>query len=403
MNMSTLQAAKIKLHTMQDAPLPMDALAECLKPFGESRMLPRAAYVDDAMLDWERKHMFEAGWVCAGRASMLNMQESQAAIKVGNRAVLLVRDDKNQLRAFENICRHRGHELLACGEKLDHQKIVCPYHAWSYELDGSFCHGRDLDEIKNAVPSELGLLPIRSAEWGGWLFLNFSGDSMPFNEYIGSLDSFIKNWDCERLVVGSSHDYELQANWKVAIENYHECYHCGMIHPALCKVSSPESGGLYTGQNGLFTGGWMILEDHAETMSFDGKSKVEPFPKLDDAQLREIHYITLFPNFLISLHPDFIMTHRLEPIAPGKTYVECQWLFAPEAAAKADFDPSFAVDFWDTTNKEDWGAVESVQRSMASEKFIPGILSADEESVYQFVHLVASAYMQKPIIKTHRF
>ena len=134
-----------------------------------------------------------------------------------------------------------------------------------------------------------------------------------------------------------------------------------------------------------------------------GNQKLILSPKLSESQRREVHYITLFPNFLISLHPDFVMTHRLEPIAPGKTYVECQWLFAPEATAKADFDPSFAVDFWDTTNKEDWGAVESVQRSMASEKFIPGILSTDEESVYQFVHLVASAYMQKPIIKTHRF
>jgi Rieske 2Fe-2S family protein len=138
-------------------------------------------------------------------------------------------------------------------------------------------------------------------------------------------------------------------------------------------------------------------------MSFDGKSKVEPFIKLTKAQRREIHYITLFPNFLISLHPDFVMTHRLEPIAPGKTHVECQWLFAPEAVAKSDFDPSFAVNFWDTTNKEDWGAVESVQRGLASERFVPGILSPDEESVYQFVHLVASAYIQKPIIKTHRF
>ena len=401
--MSAEQLANIEIHKTEAVPLSMEALAECIKPFGESRMLPRAAYMDDEVLKWERKYLFEAGWVCAGRSSILNTPESQAAIEVGKRAVLLVRDENSVLRAFENICRHRGHELLACGKKLDNQKIVCPYHAWSYEFDGSFCHGRDLDDIKNAVPSELGLVPIRSAEWGGWLFLNFSGNAAPFSEYIGSLDAFIQNWQCDRLVVGSSHDYELQANWKIAIENYHECYHCGMIHPALCAVSDPDSGGIYTGEHGLFTGGWMTLEPHAETMSFDGKSKVDSFPKLTSAQLREIHYITLFPNFLISLHPDFVMTHRLEPTTPGKTFVECQWLFAPEAADKPDFDPSFAVNFWDKTNKEDWGAVESVQRAMASDKFIPGILSTQEESVYQFIHLVTSAYLQKPIIKTHRF
>ncbi|MFM9913913.1 MAG: aromatic ring-hydroxylating oxygenase subunit alpha [Methylophilaceae bacterium] len=401
--MSTLQTATIQLHSNPMAPLPMDALSECLKPFGESRMLPRAAYVDNAVLNWERKHLFEAGWVCAGRTSIVSEPNSQAAIQVGDRGVLVTRDDKNQLHAFENICRHRGHELLACGKKTNQEKIVCPYHAWCYDSDGSFFNAREMDDIKNAIPSELGLIPIRSAEWGGWLFLNYSGGAAPFSEYIGSLDAMIKDWDCERLVVGASHDYELQANWKVAIENYHECYHCGMIHPALCEVSPPDTGGLYSGENGLFTGGWMILADHAETMSFDGKSTVSPFPKLTETQRREVHYITLFPNFLISLHPDFVMTHRLEPVAPGKTKVECQWLFAPEAAERADFDPSFAVNFWDTTNKEDWGAVESVQRGLASEKFIPGILSAEEESVYQFVHLVASAYMQKPIIKSHRF
>lgn len=401
--MSTAQASRINIQKAEDVPLSVDALAECLKPFGESRMLPRAAYVDDAVLDWERKYLFEAGWTCAGRASIVNTPNSQAAIQVGRRGVLLTRDDKKQLHAFENICRHRGHELLACGTQKHQEKIVCPYHAWCYDLDGSFFHAREMEGIKNAIPSELGLLPIRSAEWGGWLFLNFSGNAVPFSEYIGSLNALIKNWHCERLVVGASHDYELQANWKVAIENYHECYHCSMIHAALCQVSPPESGGIYSGENGLFTGGWQTLADHADTMSFDGKSTVEAFSTLTEVQRREIHYITLFPNFLISLHPDFVMTHRLEPISAGKTYVECQWLFAPEAAEKADFDSSFAVDFWDTTNKEDWGAVESVQRGLASDRFVPGILSMEEESVYQFVHLVASAYLQKPIIKTHRF
>jgi glycine betaine catabolism A len=393
----------IAIHSVEPVPLAAKALAECLKPFGESRMLPRGAYVDDAVLTWERKHLFDAGWVCAGRASVVGEPDAQAAVKVGSRGVLLTRDSNNQLHAFENICRHRGHELLACGETRHQQKIMCPYHAWSYELDGDFCHGRDIEHTKNAVASELGLVSIRSAEWAGWVFLNFSGTAVPFSAYIGSLDARVKNWECDRLLVGASHDYELKANWKIAIENYNECYHCSMIHPALCEVSPPDTGATYTGEHGLFVGGWQGLANHANTMSFDGKSQVDYFIKLDQDQRRQIHYITLFPNFLIALHPDYVMTHRLEPIAPGKAYVECQWLFAPEAVARPDFDPSFAVNFWDTTNKEDWGAVESVQRGLASESFIPGILSAEEESVHQFVHLVASAYMQKPIIKTHRF
>ena len=401
--MNTPLTHTIPIHANQAVPLLVEQLEQCLKPFGESRMLPRAAYVDNAVLDWERKHLFGAGWICAGRVAAVAKPETQIAIKVGNRGILLVRDEAGDLRAFENICRHRGHELLACGSHADNAKIVCPYHAWTYDLNGCLFHARDTDDIKNAVYDELGLIPIRSVEWGGWVFVNFSGDAPAFSDYIGSLDALMKNWDCTQLVVGDSHEYELQANWKVAIENYHECYHCSMIHPALCEVSPPDTGGLYAGEHGLFTGGWMTLVDYADTMSFDGKSKVKALAKLTKEQLREVHYITLFPNFLISLHPDFVMTHRLEPLTATKTYVECQWLFAADAVAKPGFDASYAVNFWDTTNKEDWGAVESVQRGLASEQFIPGILSSDEESVYQFVHLMASAYLQKPLLETHQF
>lgn len=382
--------------TVEIAPLPPAEVRECLKPFGHSRMLPRAAYVSQDVLAWERKHLFEGGWVCAGRSDLVGASGAQTAVRIGERGVLLTRDAEGQVHAFENICRHRGHELLACGESVTRDRVLCPYHAWSYGLDGGLRHARAITEIANACREELSLIPVRSTEWGGWIFINVSGNAVPFVDYIGELHSMFADWECDRLVVGAKHDYELKANWKVAIENYHECYHCPTIHPALCKVSPADSGGLYGSNQGLFTGGWMTLADHAETMSFDGRSKALPFRGLNDTQRREVHYVTLFPGLLISLHPDFVMTHRLVPTSPSTTQVECQWLFTPEAVAQPGFDPSFAVDFWDQTNREDWGAVESVQRGLASERFVPGILSSDEESVYDFVRVVASAYLGEP-------
>jgi Rieske 2Fe-2S family protein len=375
------------------APLPAASLQECLRPFGESRMLPRDAYVDDKVLAWERRELFDGGWRCIGRCDAVKTPGSQMAVKVGQSGVLLARDLEGQLRAFENICRHRGHELLACGTSTQRNNVMCPYHAWTYGLDGGLRNARGITEIRNAKKEELSLIPISLTEWGGWVFVNLSGQAQPFADYLGDLDQRTAAWEFERLVVGASHDYELQANWKVAIENYHECYHCRMIHPALCVASPAESGSDFENRTGAYTGGWMELAENFQTMSFDGHSKGLPFRRLDAEQRRQVHYITLFPGLLISLHPDYVMTHRLDPVAPDLTRVECQWLFSPEAVARKDFSPDYAVDFWDKTNREDWAAVESVQRGLESERFVPGILSEDESSVYDFVNLVAKAYL----------
>lgn len=375
------------------APLDPSALQECLRPFGESRMPPRAAYVDPAVLAWERRELFEGGWTCVGRAEAVREPGTQMAVKVGDSGVLLTRDTDGRLHAFDNICRHRGHELLACGQTSRRPNVMCPYHAWTYGLDGELRAARGIREIRNAEPATLGLTRIAAAEWGGFVFLNMRGAAQPFERYLGDLPGLTANWALDRLVVAASHEYELQANWKVAIENYHECYHCRMIHPALCSASPPDSGENYRHATGAYTGGWMALADGGETMSFDGRSQGVVIPTLNAEQRRQVHYITLFPGLLISLHPDYVMTHRLDPVSPGLTRVECQWLFPAEALAQPGFSPAYAVDFWDKTNREDWHAVESVQRGLESERFVPGILTEDEDSVHAFVSLLAEVYL----------
>lgn len=379
------------------APFSSRELEQSLAPFGRSRMLPRAAYVDAAVCEWELAHFFRNGWICAGRLSeLLPSGSAQAAASILGRGVLLTRDSGGTLRAFENVCRHRGHELLACGAKSPKSLVVCPYHAWSYGMDGSLRGARGIEAQGSSCKGDLGLLPVGAAEWGGWIFLNLPGSRIDCKDVVGDLAGYAANWECERLVVGATHSYEIKANWKVVIENYLECYHCPVIHPALCRVSDARSGGGVRPKRGLYVGGWMELEDHAETMSFDGKSKGLMLPKLNGEQRRQVHYIALFPGMLISLHPDYVMTHRLLPVSAGVTEIECQWLFAPEALERPEFDPSYAVEFWDRTNREDWRAVESVQRGLASERFVPGVLAAEEYTVYDFVHLVASGYLGRP-------
>ncbi|MEP7025699.1 MAG: RHO alpha subunit C-terminal catalytic domain-containing protein, partial [Actinomycetota bacterium] len=187
------------------------------------------------------------------------------------------------------------------------------------------------------------------------------------------------------------HDYDSTANWKILAENYHECYHCPIIHPELCAVSPPKSGENYE-SDGSWIGGWMELREGMTTMSLDGVSHGVPLRGLDAQGLRSVIYISVFPNVLISLHPDYVMTHRMIPVEVGRTKIECTWAFAPEALERPGFDPGYAVEFWDLTNRQDWGACESVQRGLSSPHARPGPLSPEEDAVYQFVTLVARGY-----------
>jgi Rieske 2Fe-2S family protein len=381
------------------APIAVDEVEASLRPFGRSRMLPRAAYVDGEVLAWERLSFFDAGWVCIGRVDVVAEPRAQAAVSAGTTSVLVSRGEDGELHTFANICRHRGHELLACGATAVRGVIQCPYHAWSYELDGSLRLAPRFGDVPNFDPATMGLVPVAHATWGGWLFVNLTGHAEPFADYLGDFAELAANWECGRLVVGATHEYELQANWKVVIENYHECYHCALIHPELCRVSPNESGENYVEGDGAWVGGYMELVEEAETMSLDGRSGGVFLRNLTDHQRREVVYVNVFPNLLISLHPDYVMTHRIEPLTPRASRIECQWLFAPEALAKPDFDPGYAVDFWDLTNRQDWAAVESVQRGLESPLFVPGLLSASEDAVYQFVTMVASGYLGRELVR----
>jgi glycine betaine catabolism A len=240
----------------------------------------------------------------------------------------------------------------------------------------------------------------RVVEWQGWLFANASGDAPPFEEHAGNLEDLIRNYGCEELVVAARHDYQIAANWKILAENYHECYHCSSIHPELCEVSPPTSGGDNLEPEGAWIGGPMDLYEGVETMSLDGKSHAPNLPRLTEGQDRTIYYFQLFPNLLISLHPDYVMTHRLRPLAPDRTAVECEWLFTWEAVELEGFDPSYASDFWDITNIQDWHACEAVQRGVSSRGYRRGPLSPREDAVYQLITMVANGYLEGGVARS---
>ena len=149
----------------------------------------------------------------------------------------------------------------------------------------------------------------------------------PFERYVGELARLLAPYDIGSLVVADRHTYEVAANWKVIAENYHECYHCPLIHPELCQVTPPDSGDNYD-LPGAWIGGGMVLRDGMASMSLDGSLAATPLPGVNPTA---VEYLHLLPNLLVSAHPDYVMTHRMVPLAPGRTWVECSWLTLPDS------------------------------------------------------------------------
>jgi glycine betaine catabolism A len=416
-----------------DRPAPLDraALERVLRPRERARTLPGSAYCSAAVFDWEQRHLVERGWFCIGRAADLGSRSlsgrlgarsaprrdghaadtaaegsgacdahsplgspgDQRAVRVGSTGILLVRGDDGVLRGFFNACRHRGHELLEVGAGRSARGIKCPYHSWVYGLAGD-CRATPRFEESPVDRAEFGLVPVRVASWHGWVFANVSGDAPAFERHAGNLDAVVADYRPADLVLGATREYEVAANWKVVVENYLECYHCPSIHPELCRVTPPESDRIFPqAPTGVWVGGPMDLREGAATMSLTGASDGVPIATVPEAKRREVGYAVLLPNLLLSLHPDYVMAHRLVPLAPDRTWIECAWHFPAETLDRPGFSPDYAADFWDVTNRQDWRACESVQRNAASPGFRQGPFSPWESDVWREMTMMARAYL----------
>jgi Rieske 2Fe-2S family protein len=267
------------------APLDGAALRAVLAPLGRARSLPAEAYTSLGVFAWELEHFFQRSWFCSGRSEALAGPGDQAAVRLGTAGILLARAADGALHGFHNVCRHRGHELLECGTSAHAGVIKCPYHAWVYGLNGSLRAAPRFHDLPAEDPVREGLVPVPVIEWHGWIFVNASGDAPGFSEHVGDLGDRLAPYEPARLVTTVRHTYEVEANWKLIVENYHECYHCPSIHPELCRVT-PSDSGQNVEPTGLWCGGSMDLKDHAATMSLSGRSVAAPLHGLSGTMLR---------------------------------------------------------------------------------------------------------------------
>jgi Rieske 2Fe-2S family protein len=364
-------------------------LASIRVPLEEATTLPGLFYHDPAIHQEELRRIFACMWLCVGREEELPDPGDFLTRDVGPESVLVVRGTDGKIHAFHNVCRHRGSRLLTEASGKGLTRLLCPYHAWTYDLNGTLRVAPHMDEARNFEKSAYSLSRVRLETWDGFLFVNLSADAPGLLEHLGELASRFASYRMGSLRRARRIDYTVETNWKTLCENYSECYHCALIHPELNRVSHYLSGQTDL-VNQATVGGWMDLRrDDYCTMTISGRTDRPPLPSIDPEDHRRIHYYIVYPNLLLSLHPDYVMTHTIWPRGADRSLVICEFLFDPEEMAKPGFDPSDAAEFWDLTNRQDWRACELTHLGIKSGGYDRGRLSSLEWMVHIFDNFVA--------------
>ncbi|MCI0416094.1 aromatic ring-hydroxylating dioxygenase subunit alpha [bacterium] len=342
--------------------------------------LPQEYFTSPEMFASESERIFARSWLCAGRSSALPQPGSFLLANLLGESIILTRDSDRTARAFYNVCRHRGTRLCTEPQGQFSGKIQCPYHTWTYSLSGELIGAPNMKDVRGFDRSAYPLHSLATAEWEGFLFINLSETPEPFEIAFAPLLERFQAWRLEDLRIAHSTTYEVNANWKLIFQNYNECYHCPTVHPLLAKLT-PYKSALNHLDEGPFLGGPMQISMEGGSMTMDGHACASA---LCEDEKDVVHYYTLFPSMFLSLHPDYVLVHRLERIQPDLTRIQCEWLFHPDAMIRADFDPNPAIEFWDLTNKQDWNVCELSQKGIGSRAYVPGPYSNLESLLAAF-------------------
>jgi Rieske 2Fe-2S family protein len=344
----------------------------------EATTLPQRYYTDP---EWFRREMeaihFDM-WLCAGRTRQIPNAGDYFIRQAGNASVIVTRDEQGEIRAFHNVCRHRGTLLCKDNEGKFAGRIQCPYHAWTYKLDGSLASAPHMEKVRGFREVDYPLNAVATAVWDGHIFINLSARPIPFSEHLAGLDRKFRPWRMEELQMAERRVYQLKANWKLIIQNYSECLHCPIVHPLLQKHSHYMSGDNEPPQP-TYLGGRMDLREGVKTLTMDGTTSRCSLPGLGADDQRRVYYYCLLPNFLLNLHPDYMLTFTLWPHAVDQTEIICEWHFHPEEIKKPGFNPQDAIEFWDITNRQDWELSNMAQVGIGSKGYQPGPYSNREE------------------------
>jgi Rieske 2Fe-2S family protein len=339
--------------------------------------LPGEYFTSPAILAEESERIFARGWNCVGRASRLARPGDYFLAAIAGESIIVLRD-AHGVRAHFNVCRHRGTRI--CMEDAGHFKesIQCPYHAWTYGLDGRLIGAPHMQEAESFDKREHGLHAASVAEWEGFLFVSIAREPQPFDAQWAPMRERLSRFGLPGLVVGHRVVYDVHANWKLVFENYSECLHCPTIHPKLATVL-PYQSGANDLTEGPFLGGYMEIKPPNRSATMSGRVCGAPISAAMSADdTHRAFYYTLMPNLLLSIHPDYVNYYLVHAVGVDRTRVESEWLFHPKTLADPANNIRDGIEFWDLTNRQDWDIVAQSQLGIASRRYTPGPFSPRE-------------------------
>jgi glycine betaine catabolism A len=340
--------------------------------------MPREYYTSGEIFERDRERIFARHWNCAGRASSIPDAGDFMLRDIAGESIIILRGKDCAIRAFFNICRHRGTRICQDATGTFSETIQCPYHAWTYSTDGRLVGAPHMNEVEGFDKRDYPLHSAAVAEWEGFVFVNVSDSPQPFADAFAPLLGRFARFNLPALRVGHSVRYDVHANWKLIFQNYSECLHCPAIHPELAGVM-PYQSGANDLTEGPFLGGYMELREPHESATLSGRACGRVVSDvLTGAERRRAYYYSIMPNMLLSMQPDYVNYYILTPVAVDRTIVESEWMFHPDCDADPAFNPDDAVGFWDVTNRQDWDIVARSQQGIASRRYQPGPYSPRE-------------------------
>ena len=354
-------------------------------PIEQSHGLPNECYTSEAYTKIERKKLFEDKWVVVGVASSVPNKGDAKPFNLLDLPIIILRDKKDKIRVFHNVCSHRGYKILqkSCNIK---NTIRCPYHSWSYNTDGKLIAtphigGMNKHHAKNFNKSASGLKEIRSAVWLDLIMINITNNEIPFEKYIKPLsDRWSKFWhQKDRKLISHSNDYgyfQLKANcnWKFAIENYCESYHLPWVHPGLNSYSKIEDHYHIQGLPNRFAGqGTTVYNPRLK-----GKEKFPCFPNWSKDKEHIAEYVALFPNVMLGIHKDHYYAYWLEPVNHKYTIEHMEIYYVGDKAANSKKFKSIRKQnhkLWKGVQSEDVHIIEGMQEGRSSPSYNGGNFS----------------------------
>ncbi|MER7803799.1 aromatic ring-hydroxylating dioxygenase subunit alpha [Streptomyces parvulus] len=337
--------------------------------------LPGRYYTDPEIFRREQREVFESLWFCAVRCADLERPGAFRTVQVGGESVVVTRTRSGALRAFLNICRHRGARLCLQESGEVRRNLQCPYHAWTYDLDGRLVAAPGLTGMPDVDRVSYGLHEVALRQWLGYAWVCLADEPPSFEETVrGAVVErlgdpvAVERYGTERLALGRRVRYDVRANWKLIVENFMECYHCATIHPELTDVL-PEFAEGYAAQ--YYVGHGAEFGEDVKGFTVDGGEGFGRLPEVAESQDRRYYAVTVRPTVFVNLVPDHVILHRMFPLAEDRTVVECDWLYAPDVVASGA-DLSRSVELFHRVNTQDFEACERTQPAMSSRAYRDG-------------------------------